>query len=58
MHWGGWGTAIYKYGKCVGAVVISVTTANGTMQAALAKEEEIKRYMLKARNEIGRRLTY
>ena len=58
VRWGGWGTAIYKSGKCVGAVVISVTTANGTMEAALAKEEEIKRYMLKARNEIGRRLTY
>ena len=57
-RWGGWGVAIYKYGKCVGAIVISVTTANGTMEAALAKEEKLKRCMLKARNEIGRRLMY
>lgn len=58
VRWGGWGAAIYQSGKCVGAVVISVTTANGTMEAALAKEEEIKSFMLKARNEIGRRLSY
>ncbi len=57
-RWGGWSVAIFRYSSCVGAIVISVTTQNGTMQRALEREQEIKKLMLQAQKEIGRRLTY
>lgn len=58
LVWGGWSAAIFRYSSCVGAIVISATSENGTMQQALEKEEELKRLLLKARDEISRRLTY
>lgn len=58
VKWGGYGVAIYRYSSCVGALIISVNDDNGTMEKAKANEEEIKRLMIKGRNEISRRLTY
>lgn len=51
-RWGGWSTAIFRYSSCVGAIVISVTSKNGTMQRALEREQDIKKLMLQAHEAV------
>lgn len=54
--WGGYATAIFRYQKCVGAIVISLNDENGTLKSGVEREVELKKLLLKARAEIGRRL--
>jgi len=54
----GYATAIYKNSKCVGAIGIAVQSHETESDDFSAKEQDIRKYLLAARTEIGRRLKY
>lgn len=54
----GYAAAIFKHTKCVGAIGVAVKLLEADLDDFLPEENEIKKHIITARTEIGRRLKY